>query len=75
MKKAMISALPDLGYAGSEAVNTVCSNLMFSGKNIKTIVVTSCEPNDGKTFTSMQMAFMLLTLGLIELGQVFLTLI
>lgn len=57
MKKAMISALPDLGYAGSEAVNTVCSNLMFSGKNIKTIVVTSCEPNDGKTFTSMQMAF------------------
>ena len=56
MKKAMISALPDLGYAGSEAFNTVCSNLMFSGKNIKTIVITSVEPNDGKTFASMHVA-------------------
>ena len=54
MQKAIINRNLDLDYAGSEAINTVCSNLTFSGKNIKKIVVTSCEPNDGKSFVSMQ---------------------
>ena len=45
MQQAVIKANLNLDYAGSEAFNTVCSNLTFSGKNIKKIVITSCEPN------------------------------
>ena len=54
MLKALISANAALDYAGSEAMNTICSNLTFSGKNIKKIVITSCEPNDGKSFVAFQ---------------------
>ena len=56
MLQAQIKADLDLNYAASEAVNTVCSNLSFAGKNIRKIVVTSCEPNDGKSFVSMHVA-------------------
>lgn len=54
MQQAVIKANLNLDYAGSEAFNTVCSNLTFSGKNIKKIVITSCEPNDGKSFVALQ---------------------
>ena len=56
MEKAIIRASLDLDYAGSEAVNTISSNLSFAGKNIRKIVITSCEANDGKTFVAMQVA-------------------
>ena len=56
MQKAMIKGKLNLDYAGSEAFNTVCSNLTFSGKNVKKIVITSCEPNDGKSFIAIQIA-------------------
>ena len=54
MQRATISGDLNLDYAGSEAMNTICSNLSFSGKNIKKIVITSCEPNDGKSFVAIQ---------------------
>ena len=56
MQKATIGKNLDLDYAGSEAINTICSNLSFSGKNIRKIIFTSCEPNDGKSFVSIQVA-------------------
>ena len=56
MNTAVINRNLELDYAGSEAINTICSNLSFSGKNIKKIVITSCEANDGKTFVSIQIA-------------------
>lgn len=56
MQKATINGRLTLDYAGSEAMNTICSNLSFSGKNIKKIVITSCEPNDGKSFVAIQIA-------------------
>lgn len=56
MWDASIEANLELDFSGSEAVNMICSNLMFAGKNIKKIVVTSCEPNDGKSFVAMQAA-------------------
>ena len=55
MQKAVINGNLELDYAGSEAINTVCSNLTFSGRNVKKIVITSCEPNDGKSFVAVQM--------------------
>ena len=56
MQKATISGNLNLDYSGSEAFNTICSNLTFSGKNIRKIVITSCEPNDGKSFIAIQTA-------------------
>lgn len=56
MQRAMIKGNLTLDYAGNEALNTICSNLTFSGKNIKKIVITSCEPNDGKSFVAIQTA-------------------
>ena len=56
MNRAEIQRDLSLDYAGTEAINTICSNLTFSGRNIKKIVVTSCEANDGKSFVSIQVA-------------------
>ena len=56
MLKAQIKGNLNLDYAGSKAMNTICSNLSFSGKNVKKIVITSCEPNDGKSFVAIQVA-------------------
>ncbi len=57
MQKATIQQDLELDYAGTEALNTICSNLIFSGKNVRKIVITSCEPNDGKSFVAMQVAY------------------
>ena len=54
MQKAYVKGNLTLDYAGNEALNTICSNLTFSGKNIRKIVITSCEPNDGKSFVAIQ---------------------
>ena len=56
MEKAVIRANLTLDYAGAEAINTVSSNLTFAGKNIRKIVITSCEANDGKSFVAIQVA-------------------
>ena len=56
MREASINANLDLDFSGSEAINSICSNLLFAGKNIKKIVITSCEPNDGKSFVAMHVA-------------------
>ncbi len=57
MQSANIQMSLDLDYAGTEAMNTICSNLIFSGKNVKKVVITSCEPNDGKSFVAMQVVY------------------
>ena len=56
MQRALINGNLTLDYSGAEALNTICSNLSFSGKNVKKIVITSCEPNDGKSFAAIQIA-------------------
>lgn len=56
MERATIHANLGLDYAGSEAINTIASNLTFSGRNIRKIVITSCEANDGKSFVGIQTA-------------------
>ncbi len=56
MREATIGALTPLDYAGTEALNTICSNLQFVGKNLKRIIITSCEAGDGKTQLTMQIA-------------------
>lgn len=45
-----------LDYAGEEAINAVCSSMSFTGKNLKRVLVSSCGANEGKTFTTLQIA-------------------
>ncbi|MBE6529990.1 MAG: CpsD/CapB family tyrosine-protein kinase [Ruminococcaceae bacterium] len=43
-------------YFVREAYNSIRVNLLFSGENIKTIVFTSCLPNEGKTTLTLELA-------------------
>ena len=53
MSSISILRLPPLGYACDEAINTLCTNLTFSGRNVKRIMITSCHASEGKSFLSM----------------------
>lgn len=53
MNNLVFGGFPPLDYAADEAVNTLCTNLTFSGKDTKIIMVTSCNPSEGKSFLSM----------------------
>ena len=56
MKKAQFEHLDTLDYSGAEAINTICSNLSFAGRNLRKIVLTSCNSGDGKSYLSLQIA-------------------
>lgn len=43
-------------YLYNEAVKTLRTNLQFAGRNVKTIMLTSCYPNEGKSDTVLQLA-------------------
>lgn len=63
MKNVMIRRFPPLGYACSEAVNTLCTNLSFAGENVKRIMITSCHASEGKSFLSMNVMRTMAKLG------------
>jgi capsular exopolysaccharide synthesis family protein len=46
----------DLSSQAMEAFNTLRTNIQFSGDHVKAIIVTSCTPNEGKSFTSFRLA-------------------
>lgn len=56
MRQAVIRELPPMDYAATEAVNTICTNLAFAGRNLKKIIITSCTQSEGKSFMSMRIA-------------------
>ena len=39
-----------------ETMKSLRTNLQFAGRNVKTIVITSCFPNEGKSDISFQLA-------------------
>lgn len=43
-------------YFYEEAIKTLRTNIQFTGKNVKTILLTSCYPNEGKSDIAMQLA-------------------
>ena len=53
MQTIEINNFPKLSFQCAEAVNTLCTNLSFSGENIKKIMITSCHASEGKSFLSM----------------------
>lgn len=44
------------GFFVREAFNTLRTNIQFCGKDIKTILITSCYANEGKTTISVELA-------------------
>lgn len=53
MNQLMIRQFPPLSYAGQESLNTLCTNLTFTGENVKKIMITSSHASEGKSFVAM----------------------
>jgi len=63
MKNLEIKRLPVLGFACREALNSLCTNLMFAGDNIRTVALTSCHASEGKSFLSLNVARSMAQMG------------
>lgn len=50
-------------YSVNEAVKVMRTNIQFCGQDIRTIVFTSCDENEGKTTTSLHIAKSFAELG------------
>ena len=48
--------IPPIDRRGSEAYKTLRTNLQFCGTDVKSIAITSCTPEEGKTTTSLNLA-------------------
>ena len=55
--------LPELPYSVSEAMNRLRINIKFCGKNTRKILLTSCQPNEGKSTISSYLWKMLSEAG------------
>lgn len=55
--------IPELPYAAEEALNRLRVNVKFSGKEIKTILIISSVPNEGKSHVSVYLWKMLAEAG------------
>lgn len=64
MKELTIKNMPALPFEVSEALNQLRVNLGFCGGNIKTIMVTSSTPNEGKSFIAMNLWKMMADVGM-----------
>lgn len=63
MNELIIGRFPQQEYAGAEAINTLCTNLSFSGADIKKIMVTSCHASEGKSYLTMNIMRTMAKLG------------
>lgn len=63
MNRVEFTRLPTLDYACEEAINTLCTNLTFSGVNKRKILMTSCQASEGKSFLTINIMRTLARLG------------
>ncbi|MDR1600482.1 MAG: CpsD/CapB family tyrosine-protein kinase [Oscillospiraceae bacterium] len=63
MKQADITELPELDYPCTEALNTLCTNLSFSGSNVKSVLMTSSRSGEGKSFLGLTLMRAMAGLG------------
>ena len=63
MQNITIRAIEKLDFRVSEAYKTLRTNLEFSGMKVRTISLTSCMENEGKTSISFQLAVSLAEAG------------
>lgn len=61
--QAVIQGSLQLDYAGNESINTICSSIMFAGKNLRRIAITSCDADNGKTFLAIRIAYSMASRG------------
>lgn len=54
MRKLELIAPEQNNYFMREAFNTLRTNILFSGKNVKTIIITSCMAHEGKSTISFE---------------------
>ena len=55
MNHLNITRFPEAEYRWVEAMNTLCTNLSYSGKDMKTILITSRYEDEGKSLISMNL--------------------
>jgi len=56
MKNVTFTELEKLEYGRYEAMNALMTNVQYSGEEIKSIVITSCGPDEGKSTVSFDLA-------------------
>lgn len=56
MPKITFEKLKDLDYRSNESYKTLRTNLQFCGDEVKTILITSCTPNEGKSSVCFNLA-------------------
>ena len=61
--KVIRMAIPELPYAAEEALNRLRVNVKFSGKDIRSIMIISSVPNEGKSHVSIYLWKMLAEAG------------
>lgn len=63
METVRINRLTKNDFNVDEAYKTLRSNIQFSGSDIKVIGFTSCQPNEGKSSVSLNLAVSMAELG------------
>ena len=63
MNKLEFGRFQTLDYACKEAINTLCTNLSFVGKEKRVIMMTSTQAHEGKSFLSMNIMRTMSQLG------------
>lgn len=63
MRKVAIKDIRKQDYFYSEAIKTLRTNIQLSGKSIKTILVTSCFTNEGKSDVALSLVQELSSIG------------
>ncbi len=54
-QKVIMTDVRKKDYLYEEAIKTLRTNIQFTGKNVKTILFTSCFPNEGKSDVAFQL--------------------
>lgn len=54
-QKVVLTNIRKKDYFYEEAIKTLRTNIQFTGKNVKTIMFTSCFPNEGKSDVTFQL--------------------
>ena len=63
MRSVEIEDIRKQDYLYDEAIKTLRTNIQMTGKRIKTILITSCYPNEGKSDISISLAKELSSIG------------
>lgn len=63
MKEVNLSNLVDLPFSVEESLNQLRVALGYSGENVKTIMITSSLPNEGKSFVALNLWRMMANAG------------